>query len=212
MTQEKNLSEGRFIAFEGIDGSGKTTQAARLAARLKKMGLPCCRTKEPTDGPVGSLVHQIMTGRISADARVVASLYAADRLDHLLNGTDGILSLIRAGTHVITDRYYFSSYAYHSVDMDLDWVIQANAQAARLLRPTATLFIDVDPDTALERISQNRLHTEIYENRARLTRVRECYLRAFEREREHETVLTLDGRKSEDELDADIWEAVRGFF
>ncbi len=212
MAQETKGTMGRFIAFEGIDGSGKTTQAARLAARLNRMGLACCQTREPTAGPIGSLVHQIMTGRIAADNRVVAALYAADRLDHLLNQTDGILPLLEQGTHVLTDRYYFSSYAYHSVDMPMDWVIEANAQAAQLLRPTATIFIDVDPNTALERISKNRFHTEIYENLARLTKTRELYFQAFEKEKDRENILILDGSMTEDQLEEQVWEAVKGYF
>lgn len=212
MAQETKGTMGRFIAFEGIDGSGKTTQTARLAARLNRMGLACCQTREPTAGPIGSLVHQIMTGRIAADNRVVAALYAADRLDHLLNQTDGILPLLEQGTHVLTDRYYFSSYAYHSVDMPMDWVIEANAQAAQLLRPTATIFIDVDPNTALERISKNRFHTEIYENLARLTKTRELYFQAFEKEKDRENILILDGSMTEDQLEEQVWEAVKGYF
>lgn len=212
MAQETKGTMGRFIAFEGIDGSGKTTQVARLAARLNGMGQACCQTREPTAGPVGSLVHQIMTGRIAADNRVVAALYAADRLDHLLNKTDGILPILEQGTHVLTDRYYFSSYAYHSVDMSMDWVIEANAQAAQLLRPTATIFIDVDPKTALERISKNRFHTEIYENLSRLTKTRELYFQAFEKEKARENIIVLDGCMTEDQLEEQVWAAVKVFF
>ena len=203
---------GTFLAFEGIDGSGKTTQIKRLADRIRSMGLSCCETKEPTDGPVGSMVHQIMTGRIKADNRVVAALFAADRLDHLVNETDGILPLLKQGTNVLTDRYYFSSYAYHSVDMPMDWVIQLNSQCAQLLRPTATIFIDVDPEVSLERIAKNRFHTELYDTRERLTRTRQLYKEAFAKQKDVETVITLNGNQDEDALAEELWQAVKGFF
>mgnify|MGYP002511929704 CR=1 FL=1 len=108
--REGKKQKGNFIAFEGIDGSGKSTQIGLLAERLKKEGVCCYTTMEPTNAPVGSLVRQVMTGRIRMDNKAIAALFAADRLDHLLNEVDGIASKIEEGTTVLTDRYYFSSY------------------------------------------------------------------------------------------------------
>ena len=82
---------GIFIAFEGIDGSGKSTQVARLAKRLRSMDYKVYETFEPTDSPIGSLIHQIMIGRIQAGQETIASLFVADRVDHLLNDINGIL-------------------------------------------------------------------------------------------------------------------------
>lgn len=163
--EQKNLQvkKGKFIAFEGIDGSGKSTQIRLLSNRLRNIGVYCYTTMEPTDSPIGSLIHQIMTGRMKTDNKVIAGLFVADRLDHLLNEVNGILPKILEGTTVITDRYYFSSYAYHSVDMPMEWVIQANAQSKEILQPTITIFIDVEPDTAIERIAKNRFHQELFE-------------------------------------------------
>lgn len=144
------MEKGKFIALEGIDGSGKSSQIGRLVKRLEGLGIPCRETREPTGGPVGSLIRQIFTGRVTADNRVIAALYAADRIDHLVNEVDGLCAAIDSGITVVSDRYYFSSYAYHSVDVDMDWVIGANALSAQLLRPTLTVFLDVPVDTALE--------------------------------------------------------------
>lgn len=83
---------GKFIAFEGIDGAGKTTQIKLLTKKLAALGVRCYETREPTDSPIGSLIHQIMTGRIPADNKVIASLFIADRVDHLLNSTRRHLS------------------------------------------------------------------------------------------------------------------------
>ena len=80
--------KGQFFALEGIDGSGKTTQLKLLARRLEEAGVPCLTTCEPTSGPIGKLLRQVLTGQVACDSRVVAPLFAADRLDHLLNGED----------------------------------------------------------------------------------------------------------------------------
>ena len=131
--RENRNKKGNFIAFEGIDGSGKSTQIGLLAERLKKEGIRCYTTMEPTNGPIGSLIRQVMTGRIRMDNKAIAGLFAADRLDHLLNEVDGIAAKMEGGMTVLADRYYFSSYAYHSVDMPMEWVVKANEQSLSLI-------------------------------------------------------------------------------
>ena len=209
---KSQVGRGNFIAFEGIDGSGKSTQIRMLAERLKKEGACFYATKEPTDSPIGSLIRQIMTGRIKTDNKVIAALFVADRLDHLLNDIDGIALKIEEGIHVITDRYYFSSYAYHSIDMPMDWVIQANGQSKEILRPTATLFLDVDPDTAIERIAKNRARQELFEKKSRLMMVREKYLEAFQKMEGSEHVIKVDGNRAPDVIADEIWETLGRYF
>ena len=206
----QQVKKGKFIAFEGIDGSGKSTQIRLLANKLKEIGVYCYTTMEPTDSPIGSLIHQIMTGRIKTDNKVIAGLFVADRLDHLLNDVNGVLSKIMEGTTVITDRYYFSSY--HSVDMPMDWVIQANAQSKELLQPTVTIFIDVNPDNAVERIAKNRFHQELFEKKSRLIKVREKYLEAFEKLKDEENIVIIDGNRSQEEIAEEIWDKVKSYF
>ncbi len=205
-----NNKKGKFIVFEGIDGSGKSTQIRLLAERLNKNGTKCIETREPTDSPVGSLIHQIMTGRMSADNRVIACLFAADRVDHLLNETDGILEKINSGITVISDRYYFSSYAYHGVDMDMDWVINTNSVSSDILRPDATIFMDISAKTAMERITSGRDHIELYEKEERLNAVREKYFEAFEKLKNDEKVYIVDASKSAEDISEEIWNIVSG--
>ena len=88
------MKRGKFIALEGIDGSGKSTQIGRLVQRLAERGINCRATREPTDRPVGALIRQALTGQTTLDPRVIAALYAADRIDHLVNGEDGLLALV----------------------------------------------------------------------------------------------------------------------
>ena len=205
MTQQ---TRGCFFALAGIDGSGKSTQLALLAGALERAGYPCSTTCEPTGGPVGTLLRQVLTGQVTCDSRVVAPLFVADRLDHLLRKGDGLLALVEGGTDVLCDRYYFSSYAYQSVDLPLEWVIGANRPCADLLRPDATLFLDVAPELALERIARGRDHTELFETRERLTRTREQYFRAFEAEKDRERILILPGDLPPEELSRAIWARV----
>ena len=200
---------GRFFALEGIDGSGKSTQLPLLARRLEALGRPCVQTREPTGGPMGTLLRQVLTGQVDCDSRVVAPLFVADRLDHLLRKGDGLLALVEGGTDVLCDRYYFSSYAYQSVDLPLEWVIGANRPCADLLRPDATLFLDVDPELALERIARNRAGVELFETRERLTRTREQYFRAFERLRDQERVVVIPGDQDVERLAGEIWAQVQ---
>ena len=199
---------GRFFALEGIDGSGKSTQLPLLARRLEALGRPCVQTREPTGGPMGTLLRQVLTGQVDCDSRVVAPLFVADRLDHLLRPGDGLLATLDRGVTVVSDRYYFSSYAYQSVDLPLEWVIGANRPCADLLRPDATLFLDVDPELALERIARGRDHTELFETRERLTHTREQYFRAFEAEKDRERILILPGDLPPEELSRAIWARV----
>ena len=204
--------QGQFFALEGIDGSGKSTQLQLLAGRLEAAGIPCLTTREPTDGPIGQLLRQVLTRQLSCDSRVVAPLFAADRLDHILNAGTGILQALERGIAVLSDRYYFSSYAYQGVDLPLEQVVEINRPCADLLRPAATLFLDVDPDLALERIARNRAGTELFETKDRLARAREQFFRAFDREREREKVIIIPGGQSVEQVAEALWAAVRPFY
>ena len=195
---------GKFIVFEGIDGSGKSTQIKRLAKNLEARRIKCKQTLEPTFGMVGEILHDILSGKRVADPKVTASLFVADRLDHILNDEDGVLKSLNEGKTVICDRYYFSSYAYQSVEVPRDWVVAANRLAAEILRPDATIFIDISAEVAMDRISKNREETELYENLERLARVREGYFSAFELLKAEEKIFVVDGNRSIDEIEKEI--------
>ena len=206
------MEKGKFIVLEGIDGSGKSSQIGPLVQRLEELGVRCRADPEPTGRPVGKLIRQGLTGETPLDPRVIAALYAADRLDHLVNGADGVCAALEQGVTVVSDRYYFSSYAYHSVDVDMDWVIGANSLSAGLLRPTVTVFLDVPAGEAMERIRRNRDHQELFEKEERLRRTRELYFEAFERLKDVERVAVVDGCGAREEVAARIWGAVSPYF
>ncbi len=193
-----------FIALEGIDGSGKSTQAKLLTERLIERGYSVYNTFEPTDSPIGSLIRNIMKGRVAADHKTIAGLFVADRLDHLLNEVNGIVKKLNDGFIVITDRYYFSSYAYHGTHMDMDWVIMANSLSADILRPNINVFIDVKPELCIERINKNRSHIELYETFENLKNVRDKYLEAFKKLEKEEKVQLIDGDQAPENISDDV--------
>jgi dTMP kinase len=201
---KKNL----FLAFEGIDGSGKSVQAKLLAEALEQAGHKVYSTFEPTDSRIGSIIKDIFRHKMEADDRVIAGLYVADRLDHLLNKTDGILKKMEEGYTVITDRYYFSSYAYQGTHMPQDWVIEANSLSAQLQRPDLNIYIDITPDIAITRIHHGRSSTQLYETKENLQQVREKYFEAFEKLKSEEVICIIDGNRAAETIASEIWEEV----
>jgi len=202
---KKNL----FIALEGIDGCGKSTQVKLLTNNLKKAGYKVYSTYEPTDGPIGSVIRNIFNHRIEADHRTIAGLFVADRLDHLLNKTNGILKKLEEGYTVITDRYYLSSYAYHGAHMSMDWVIEANSLSADLLRPDLNIYIDLSPDICMNRLSNGRSLMELYETTENLKKVRDKYREAIEQLKDKENIFITDGNRSPELIAADIWNYIQ---
>lgn len=189
------MNKGKFIVFEGIDGSGKSTQIKLLRNYLLSKGIDCYTTSEPTDSPFGSLIHQCMTGRVETDDRTIAGLFVADRLDHLYNKKNGLIDIINNGVTVISDRYYFSSYAYHGAYMPMDWVIEANKLSSEALKPDINIFLDIDPHKSIERL-KNRNYLERYEKIESMTLIRNKYFEAFDLLKEKEKICII--KSSED--------------
>ncbi|HYV91803.1 MAG TPA: dTMP kinase [Chitinophagales bacterium] len=200
----KNL----FVAFEGIDGSGKSTQVKLLSDILKKNGHKVYATSEPTDSPIGAIIRNIFTHKIEADHRTIAGLFVADRLDHLLNKTTGILKKMEEGYTVITDRYYFSSYAYQGTHVSMEWVIEANSLSADLLRPDLNIYIDISPEISMKRLNNRRSSIELYETIENLRNVRDKYSEAIELLRFKENIFITDGNRSPEVIAADIWNEI----
>jgi dTMP kinase len=206
MKQRSNL----FIALEGIDGSGKSTQTKLLTRQLTNEGHKVYSTFEPTDSAIGSLIRNILKGNAKADHRIIAGLFVADRLDHLLNEVNGIVKKLEEGYTVITDRYCFSSYAYQGTHMDMNWVIQANAMSAAILRPDINIFIDVDPEVSMHRLHSNRDNIELFETLETLKAVRSKYYEAFDKLKSEENIVIVDGNQSIESIAKDIWKEVAG--
>ncbi len=204
-------STPRFIAVEGLDGSGKSTQAKMLSQYLSQNNIQNVLNFEPTESPIGKQIRKILSGNQKVDNRTMALLFAADRIEHI-TGESGILKNLQNGVSVISDRYYFSSYAYQMVNMPLSWVMQINAVAASLARPDCHIFIDVSPEVCLERISKNREGTDIFENKSYLTKTRENFLEIIERTAKTENVFVIDGNADLDTVFSRVIEKIEPLF
>jgi len=200
--------KGKFIVIEGIDGSGKSSQIELLEKQLVVQGEKCYITREPSDRPIGKLIRDVLEKRLVVTPDTLAAMFLADRLDHIQNDEDGILKHLNDGIHVISDRYYFSSYAYHSLDVDMKWVIELNQAAAKILRPDITVFLDLTAEVSFERITQNRENQDLFEKKELLQRVRDNYHHAFKKLKKEEHFEILDANKKINELAKDIWYAV----
>jgi dTMP kinase len=176
-------SPGRLIVLEGIDGCGSTTQAELLVEALRARGGDVCRTCEPSSGPVGQLIREILQHRVPGavpgtsrdfDWQTMGLLFAADRLDHVHCEIEPAL---RAGTTVVSDRYDLSSLAYQSATSDgepaaAEWVRELNRYARR---PDLTVVLDVPVSIAEARRKSRRADAELFEKRELQRRLAELY-------------------------------------
>ncbi len=154
---------GRLIVLEGLDGAGTTTQARRLVEHLNTRGTSAHLTREPSDGPIGTLIRQMLTGHHAITGQAIAQstfglLFAADRLDHLQREVEPQLA---NGATVVSDRWYHSSLAYQGTGADRDWITTLNARARR---PELTIFLQVRPEVAAaRRVAAGRVQ-ELFED------------------------------------------------
>ncbi len=142
---------GLLIAFEGIDGCGKSSHLRKLAAFLRERGAVVVETHEPTEGPCGQKIRAYFHRREELGRDAELDLFLQDRRDHVVQCINPALE---AGQVVLTDRYYFSNAAYQgAVGMDVDEIFALNAFAPE---PDLTLILRVPPSEAVRRIRENR--------------------------------------------------------
>jgi len=160
-----------FIVIEGIDGTGKSTQAKRLAEHLVSQGKTVILSREPTDGPWGTLLrNSASTGRLSPEEEL--ETFLKDRQQHV---TEKIAPALAAGHTVILDRYYFSTMAYQGArGFDPQEIRKKNEAFAPV--PDLLLILDLDVDTAIARIGVRGDTTNEFEQRTNLARCREIFL------------------------------------
>lgn len=169
-----------FLVFDGMDGSGKSTQMRLLADRLQKEGVPVLTTAEPTGSPDGKRLRQALSGEIPASPEQLAALFLQDRIGHNL-AEDGIEAALRAGVTVLCDRYYYSSIAYQGGDdpARAAWVTRMNLGCPAIRHPDACFLFDLDPETAMQRVNARSARTglEIFETLEQQTAIRRRFQR-----------------------------------
>ena len=187
-----SIEPGKFIVIEGIDGAGTTTQAKLLSEWIASRGRKCLLTSEPSQGPVGVLLRQILSGSVrTPDNDVIALLFAADRIDHLDNQ---VLPALKTGSYVVSDRYYHSSLTYQSLQGDLEWIRELNSRARE---PDVTYILDLPADLATQRRRRERNSEELYEKDATQQKLEEAYHRLPSILKE-EIIILVNGSKDID--------------
>lgn len=183
-----------FIAFEGIDGSGKSTQAKKFVEWARAQGREVVSSREPTDGPWGKKIRE---------ARFTARLSPQDELEAFINDRkEHVESLIKPalarGAIVVVDRYYYSTVAYQGArGLDPQALLARNRAFAPV--PDCVVLVDLDPKLALERIQSRGEGTDLFENLAALTKVRQIFLSLVDSH-----VAVIDGARDPEVVFADV--------
>ena len=167
---ESDKKQGKFIVFEGIDGSGQSTQARLLADFFEKQGKNVVLTKEPTaESVAGKKIREALGKRIAVSPDKLQKLFAEDRKEHL---ETVIAPALKSGKFVISDRYMFSSFAFGAIDCDLEWLVKINSD---FLTPDVAFLLLVPPSVAMERIKKRGSPLELFETLEKLKKVDENY-------------------------------------
>ena len=208
------MADGRFVVLEGIDGAGTTTQIGALAQRLKAEGLAVRSTREPSDGPIGTMCRQVLSGRIVTPNKIaphwstMALLFAADRMDHV---EAEIEPFVANGGVVLSDRYDASSLAYQSVssgsggEKAVEWIREINRHARR---PDLTIVLDLPADVAAKRREGRGEAVQLYEQNE-VQRQLAIFYRELARHMPNDRIVIVDGTGSVEDVAARVYETYR---
>ena len=189
-----------FVTYEGIDGSGKSTQGKLLYNYLLDNHVPVDLSKEPTDEPIGSLIRGILSGAKKVSNESLEVLFKLDRIEHEIR----IKLLNSRGIVCISDRSIISGIVYDTGTKTIDQLCQELPEINKI--PDTTIFIDTPVSVALARIDlrNEELGTEsdIYETKEQLERIRERFLRVmrFLENEKYSNVIIINGDNSQEEI------------
>ncbi|HUT77193.1 MAG TPA: dTMP kinase [Polyangia bacterium] len=205
------MARGHLIVFEGVDGAGTTTQAQALKRAFVARGLPAHVTAQPSAGPVGMLIRQVLSGRLVLHGAkapgwaTMALLFAADRQDHQ---EAEIEPNLRDGVNVICDRYLYSSVIYQSLSSakpeTVPWIREINA---RIRRPDLVMFLRVTVRDAALRREQRSGRAELYDDADFQGRLVERYNDLQDLFPDH-LIVALDGARPVETIAAEAWAKV----
>jgi len=195
-----------FITFEGVEGSGKTTQIRRLKRYLTQKGIPCKVTREPGGCPIGERIRKVLLNPDHREMTPLSELflYEASRTQHV---KEVIEPLLKKGTVVLCDRFTDASIAYQGYGrkVDLNWVVRLNRLSSEGIKPDVTFLLDCPIDLGLKRaIRRNRALNQEKEDRFEREkvqfhrRVRGGYLSIAKKEPQR--VRVIDTRQTEERV------------
>jgi len=197
-----------FVVFEGLDGSGTTTQIGILEDFFLQNRLsmpPFYITFEPTNGSIGKLLRSLLKGEETQKAETMAMLFAADRNEHVF-GNGGIAERCKRGELVVCDRYLISSLVYQGITCGEELPARLNRGFPA---PELLIFLDIEAETAIERIASRGVQKEIYENLAFQKKAGERYKNLLpEFASQGVRVEIIDASLPPDEVALQVWGAV----
>ena len=187
-----------FIVFDGMDGTGKTTQMKLLAAHLEAAGIPTVLTAEPTDSEDGRRLRRALSGKEAASNSRLAALFLLDRIGH----NEEISQHLAEGKTVLCDRYYYSSMAYQGGGDAFDWVADMNLRCPDVRHPDGCIVLDMDPHVSMARIRAGRDADalEIYETVEKQQKIRERFSITLDRVKNEDLVITVDADGTPEEV------------
>jgi dTMP kinase len=205
------MKKGKFITFEGPDGSGKTTVSTAVCRRLEEEGYAVRYTREPGGSAIAEQIRNVILDpqNTAMDARTEALLYAASRRQHLV---EKVLPALEEGINVISDRFVDSSLAYQGKgrQIGIEEVYAINQFAIEGRMPEKTIYLDVDPEVGLERIQKgrtylDRLDQESIEFHNRVNEGYQEVIRTYA-----DRMIIIDANRNVEEVIEDSYQAVKG--
>lgn len=207
ITLKKNPYKGLYIALEGIDGSGKTTQVEKLAQYFRSKGKSVVVTREPRKtGVIGDIVQKILTGKLKMSSVALQYLFSTDRV---LHHEEVIVPALRSGKVVVSDRCFWSAIVYGILDRTggkynnkkAEFLLIAHSILSmyhQFIVPDYTFYLKTSLNTAFSRIGKKDDVKEIYEDKEKLKKVIEGYdwlSKKFAKE-----IIIIDGEGSVEEV------------
>jgi len=193
------IEGGLFIVFEGIDGTGKSTQLHLLAEKLSQQGYAVVATREPTDGPYGQKIRELFVDRGAVTHEEELELFIADREQHV---QEVIKPALKDGCIVICDRYYLSTIAYQGANgLDPDVIMQKNE---KFPAPDLAIILEIEPARGIHRIQNNRNeHPNSFEAEENLLKVAAIFSSL-----QHDYIRRINGLDSIENVQRQVFEAV----
>ncbi|WP_080663069.1 dTMP kinase [Treponema pedis] len=199
-----------FIVFEGIDGTGTTSQLRLLKERFASEGKEetCLFTQEPTTGKIGTLIRSALQGGFKLAPETMTRLFAADRCEHLY-GEGGIIEDLNAGKAVFSDRYIFSSLAYQAAAGTKEL---AEAQNRGFPMPEYLFFFDLPVNISMSRVIGRSNVLEIYEEESFQNKVRNEYLNileVFKKQEPNMQIIKINASETIEEIHSKLWSILK---